>query len=99
MLPLPAAWTYETRLPLETGIPGFWDSTVPVSHIERKGAVHSTTPQWGSEEPVSVAGCYTSASGSTDGPEGPECGSRSGTEPAGQDIEDPGACLRCRARG
>ena len=67
MLPLPTTWTYETGFPLETGIPGFWDSTVPVSHRTRGGAVHSTTPQWGSEGPVSVARCYTSTFGSTDG--------------------------------
>ena len=28
MLPLSAAWTHEEGLPPETGIPGFWDSTV-----------------------------------------------------------------------
>ena len=28
---LTATWTYEEGLPPETGIPGFWDSTVPVS--------------------------------------------------------------------
>ena len=40
-----------------------------------------------------------SASSSTDRPEGPKCGPRSGTEPAGQDVEDPGARLRRLARG
>ena len=31
MLPLPAARTYEERLPSEVGILGFGDSVVPVS--------------------------------------------------------------------
>ena len=31
MLPLLVAWTHETGLPPKTGIPGFWDITVPVS--------------------------------------------------------------------
>ena len=99
MLPLPAAWTYETVLAPETGIPGFWENTVPVSHRTGEVTVHSTIPYYGSKEPVSVAGCYTSASGSIDGPEGPKCGSRSGTESAGQDVEDPGECLHHHARG
>ena len=34
----------------------------------------------GLEEPVSVSGCYTSTSSNTDRPEGPECGSKSGTD-------------------
>ena len=99
MLPLPTAWTYETGLPQETGIPGIWESTVPTSHRTREGEIHSTTAWCGSEKQVSVVGCYTSASGSTYGLEGPECGSRSGTKAAGQDVEDPGACLCRRARG
>ena len=44
VLPLPAALTYETGLSLETGIPGFWDITIPVGHRTREGAIHSTTP-------------------------------------------------------
>ena len=43
-------------------------------------------PSAGSEEPVSVSGCYTSTFGSTGGPEGPEYGSRSGTGLTGQDF-------------
>ena len=35
----------------------------------------------------------------TDGPEGPECGSRSGTELTGQDFRDLGGCLCRCARG
>ena len=31
MLFLPTAWTYETGLPPEIGILGFWDSIAPVS--------------------------------------------------------------------
>ena len=42
--------------------------------------VHSSTPYYGLEEPVSVSGCYTSTPSSTDRPEGQECGSKSGTD-------------------
>ena len=34
----------ETGLPPETGIPGFWDSAVPVSCRTREHTVHSSTP-------------------------------------------------------
>ena len=64
----------------ETGIPRLWDNTVPVSRRTEEYTVHSSTPWYGSEEPVSVSGCYTSTSSSTDRPEGPECGSKSGTD-------------------
>ena len=86
MLPLSAAWTHEEGLPLETGIPRFWDSTVPVSCRVGEYTVHSSTPWYGSEEPVSVSGCYTSTFGSTGRPEGSECGSRSGTGLIGLDF-------------
>ena len=55
--------------------------------------------QCGSEEPVSVAGCYTSAFGSIDRPEEPGYGSRLGTGFTGQDFGDPGACLRYGTKG
>ena len=79
MLLLPTAWACETGLPPETGIPGCWDSAVPVSCRIGEYTVHSSTPWYGSEEPVSVSGCYTSTFDNTGGPEGPEYGSRSGT--------------------
>ena len=80
MLFLPTVWAYETRLLLETGIPRLWDSTVPVSGRTREYTVHSSTPYNGSEESVSVSGCYTSTSSNTDRLEGPEYGSKSGTD-------------------
>ena len=43
MLPLSAAWTHETGLPPETGIPGFWDITDPVSSRTGEDTVHSST--------------------------------------------------------
>ena len=64
----------------EIGIPRLWDNAVPVSHKTREYTVHSSTPYYGSEEPVSVSGCYTSTPNSTDRPEGLECGSKSGTD-------------------
>ena len=30
VFPVPLAWTLETGLPLEAGIPELWDTTVPV---------------------------------------------------------------------
>ena len=63
----------------ETGIPRLWDNAVPVSRRIGEYTVHSSTPLYGSEEPVSVSGCYTSTSSNTDRPEGPECRSKSGT--------------------
>ena len=86
MLLLPIAWACETRLPPETGISEHWDSAVPVSCRAGESTVHSSTPQYGSEEPVSVSGCYTSTFGSTGGPEEPEGGSRSGIGPTGRDF-------------
>ena len=44
MFPLPAARTYEEGLPLETGIPGFWDNLVPVSGRTGEDTVCSSTP-------------------------------------------------------
>ena len=99
MLFLSTAWTHEMGLPPEIGIPGFWDSTVPVSCRIGEDTVHSFTPNYGSEEPVSVAGCHISTFGNTDGPEGPEIGSRSGTELTGQDFGNLRVCLRHYAKG
>ena len=79
MLLLQTAWACETGLPPETGIPRYWESTVPVSCRTGEDTVHSSTPWYGSEEPVLVSGCYTRTFGSTGGREGSECGSRSGT--------------------
>ena len=62
MLPLSAAWTYETRLPPEIGIPGFWDSTVPVSSRTGEDTVRSSTGWYRLERPVSVSGSYTGTS-------------------------------------
>ena len=67
-----------------TGIPGLWDNAVPVSCKAGESTVHSSTPKYGSEEPVS--GCYTSTFGSTGGPEELEGGSRSGTGLRGRDF-------------
>ena len=64
----------------EVGIPRLWDNAVPVGRRTGEYTVHSSTPQYGSEELVSVSGCYTSTSNNTDRPEGLECGSKSGTD-------------------
>ena len=80
MLFLPTAWAYETGFLPETGIPGFWNSIVPVSGRTGEDIVYSSTVRYMPEEPVSVSGCYTSTSSNTDRPKGPECGSRPGTD-------------------
>ena len=46
-------------LPPETGIPGFWDITVPVSSRPGEDTVRSPTAQYMPEEPVTVSGSYT----------------------------------------
>ena len=52
--------------------------------------------QYGPEEPVSVSGCYTKALFYADGPERPECRSRSRAGLTGRDFKDLRACLRHR---
>ena len=74
VLPLSTAWTHETGLPLETGIPGFWDITVPISSRTGEDTVHSSTARYRPERPVSVSGSYTSTSHFTGRPERLEYG-------------------------
>ena len=74
VLPLSAAWTHEEGLPPETGIPGFWDSTVAVSSKTGEDTIHSSTARYRPEEPVSVSGSYTGTSHFTGRPERPEYG-------------------------
>ena len=74
MLPLSAAWTHEEGLPTETGIPGFWDSTVSVSNKTGEDTVRSSIARYMPEKPVSVSGSYTSTSHFTGRPERPEYG-------------------------
>ena len=74
MLPLSAAWTHEEGLPLETRIPGFWDSAVPVSSRTGEDTVRSSTARYRPKMPVSVSGSYTDTSHFTGRPERPEYG-------------------------
>ena len=74
MLPLSEAWTHEEGLPLETGIPGFWDSTVPVSSKTGEDTVRSSTARYKPERPVSISGSYTGTSHFTGRLERPEYG-------------------------
>ena len=55
MLPLSAAWTHEEGLPPETGIPGFWDSTVPVSSRVGEDTLRSSTARYRPGRPVSIS--------------------------------------------
>ena len=71
MLKLSASWTHEEGLPPETGIPGFWDSTVPVSNRTGEDIGRSSTAWYSPEEPVSVSGSYTGISHFTGKPEKP----------------------------
>ena len=94
VLLLPAARTFEEGLPPEIGIPGFWDSTVPISGRTREDTVHSSTARYRSKEPVSVSGSYTGTSRYTGRPERPEYGPRQRTRPTGRDVRGSGVCLR-----
>ena len=47
VLPLPTGRTYEEGFPLETGIPGFQDSVVPISGGTREDTIYSSTPSIG----------------------------------------------------
>ena len=47
----------------ETGIPGFWDSVVPVNGRTREDTVYSSTVRYRPDEPVSVSGSCTSTTG------------------------------------
>ena len=74
VLPLSAAWTHEEGLPLETGIPGFCGSTIPVSSKTGDNTIRSSTARYRPEEPISVSGSYTGTSHFTGRPERPDYG-------------------------
>ena len=74
VLSLPVTRTYEEGSPLETGIPGFWDSTVPVSSRTTEDTVYFSTARYRPEEPVSVSGSYMGTSHFTGRPERPGFG-------------------------
>ena len=71
MLPLSAAWTHEEGLPPEIGIPGFWDSIVPVSSRRGEDTVRSSIAWYRPKEPISVSRSYTGTSHFTGRPERP----------------------------
>ena len=81
MLPLPAAWTHDTGLPLKTGIPGFWDSTVPVSSRTGEDTIRSSTARYRPERPVSVQGATQVPHISQAGPRGHSMGRGKGRGP------------------
>ena len=66
MFPLLIAHTFKEGLPLEAEIPGFWGISIPIVSGTCAGAVCSSYPQRGSEEPVPIPECYTSTSGRID---------------------------------
>ena len=74
MLPLSADWTHEEGLPPKTGIPGFWDSTVPVSSGIGDDTVRSSIARYRPERSVSVSGSYPGTSHFTGRPERSEYG-------------------------
>ena len=75
MLSLSLAWTHETRLFTEAGIPELWDSAVLVISGIGANTVCSSSPQW-LEGLVLVSGCCTDAFCYTDRLERPRYGSR-----------------------
>ena len=74
MLPLSAARTHEEGLPPESGIPGFWDNTVPINSRTGEDTIHSSTTRYRPEEPVLVSGSYTGTSHFIGRPERPKYG-------------------------
>ena len=88
MFPLPTTQTYEAGLPQEAGIPGIRDNAVPVIYGTGADTVYSSTPQYGSEEPILVAGCYTGAFRYTGRLERLGHGSGPRTGPTSRDIRD-----------
>ena len=74
VLPLSAAWTHETGLSPETGIPGIWDITVPVSSRTRVDTIRSSTARYRPEGPISILGSYTGTPHFTGRSERPEYG-------------------------
>ena len=93
VLPLSAAWTHETGLPPETGIPGFWDSIVPVSSRTGEDTIRSSTARYRPEEPVSVSGSYLAPHISQAGPRGQSVGRGRGRGPQAETSGVQGACL------
>ena len=89
MLPLLVAWTYQEGLPLEIGIPGFRDSTVPVSGGTGEDIVYSFTAKYMPDEPISVLGSCTGTSRYKGRLERPNYGPR----PTGRDVRGSRACL------
>ena len=80
MLFLSTAWACETGLPQRQGSQDFGtaQSQLAVEHESiRNSFLHTLV--WVRGTGFS-SGCYTSTPNSTDRPEGPECGSKSGTD-------------------
>ena len=94
MLPLSAAWTCETGLPPEVGIPKLWDTTVLGTSGVSTDTVCSFLPQDGPEGPVLGTEYCVSAFSVTDRSERLEHGSRQRLGAIGRHFRDPGACLR-----
>ena len=99
MLPLPAARSYETGLPLEVGIPRFWGSVVPVVWGIGMDIVYSSTLQFGSEESTPVLGCCVGTFSYVDRPESSDYGPKQRTGLTGRDIRGTGTFLRHHTTG
>ena len=99
VLSLPSTRTYEKGLPLETGILGFRDSTIPVSGRIGEDTVYSSTARYRPEEPVSVSGSCTGTSRYTGRPEGPDYRPRQRARPTGRDVRGSGVCLSHHTTG
>ena len=99
MLPLPTTRTYQEGLPLETRIPRFWDSAVPVNGRTGEDTVYSSTAQYRPEEPVSVSGSCTGTSRYASRLERLGYGPRQRTRPTSRGVRGSGACLRHHTTG
>ena len=93
MLSLPPALTHEMGLPTKAGIPGLWDTSIPIISGTCTYTVCLSLPQHKPGEPVSVLACGTGTDYFVDKPERSGHGSRSATGLTGRDFGDLGACL------
>ena len=94
MFSLLPAWTLETGLSLEIGIPELWETPVPVISGTFTDSVCSSLPHHGPGEPVSVPRCYIDPFYFTIRLNGLGYGLRSKPRLTSRDFMDTGACLR-----
>ena len=96
MLPLSAAWTHEEGLLPGTGIPRFWDSTVPVSSRIREDTIVPPQRGTGQRGQSHFQGATRAPHISQASPRGQSMGRGRGRGPQ---AGTSGACLRHHTAG